>query len=217
MSKITIDNFVGTRTRFQRLRDAKIFSGWIESYFGSRLELSTNTNHAVQIGDEFRIEGYGHKVSMVVSARLVEIAQLDLLAEGMVTAVAGTNSRIVEAKRVLLRLEVTSPVRFSGSTENVRIKTKSIPVLLEQGKEFQGFCLDVGAQGFSFTTTEPVAVNEEIRAQLQTNQGVIRCSGNVRYCRLDRDREGMNRCGVHLNPFDRTTGPKWEAFIDSLE
>ncbi len=217
MTKISINSFVGTRTRFQRLRDAKLFSGWIESYSGAFVELSTSTNFAVQIGDEFRIEGYGHKIAMSANAKLVEIGKLDLQKEGMVMAVAGTSSVIVEAKRVLLRLEMSSPARFSASIENLRVKTPSIPILFDQqGNEFQGFCLDVGQQGLGFTTTESPKVNQEIQARLQTGQGVIHCTGNVRYCLPDNDRPGMRRCGVHLNPFDRTTGPKWERFIAEI-
>lgn len=218
MSKISIDNFVGTRTRFQRLRDAKIFTGWIESYDGMTVGLSTNTNYAVQIGDEFRIEGYGHKVSMIVNTKLLEIGKLDLINEGKVTAVAGTNSRIVEAKRVFLRMGVSGSVRFASSNENVRIKTPQLPVLVQQGVvELQGFCLDVSQHGMSFTTSGQLNANEEIKGQLQTNLGILNCTGNVRYCLPDKDRDGMFRCGIDLDPFDRTTSPKWEAFMESLD
>jgi hypothetical protein len=217
MSKISIENFVGTRTRFQRIRDAKIFSGWIESYAFTHIALSTNTNHAVQIGDEFRIEGYGHKVSMVVNAKLMDIGKLDLINEGKITAVVGTNARIIEAKRVLLNMELSGPVRFAASTENVRIKTPLIPLLAKQGEnELQGFSLDVSQQGIALTTSGILQANEQLEGQLQTNQGVIRFTGNVRYCLTDKDRDGMNRCGIHIDPFDRTTSPKWEAFINNL-
>ncbi len=211
MSKITIHNFVGTRTRFQRLRDAKLFSGWIEAYSGSTVDLSTNTKYDLQIGDQFRVEGYGHRVTMVASGKLVEIVKLAQVLDGK-------ELKIIESKRALLRIEVSGSPRYASSVESVRLKAPSVPVLFEQhGREFHGFCIDAGLNGFSFTTSSVVEVNEEIVAQVQTNHGVIVCSGNVRYCRLDRDREGMNRCGIYLHPFDRIRGTRWEAFLNSLE
>ncbi|MFM9873027.1 MAG: PilZ domain-containing protein [Fimbriimonadaceae bacterium] len=218
MSKITIDNFVGTRTRFQRLRDAKIFSGWIEAYNGSMLDLSTNSNHTMNIGEEFRVEGYGHKISMVVNAKLSEIGKLDLVKEGKLPSVEGTNARTIEAKRDLFRMEVLGSVRFASSSENVRIKTPAIPLLVKQGSnELQGFSLDVSQQGIAFTTSGTLVVNEQVDAQIQTSRGVIVCSGTVRYCLPDKDRVGMCRCALHLDPFDRISAPKWEAFMASLD
>lgn len=217
MSKITIENFVGTRTRFQRLRDAKLFSGWIESYVGNVIVLSTNTNYAVNIGDQFRIEGYGHKVSMVVNARLNEIGRLDINKESLVTEVQGTNARILEAKRIHLQMSVVGPVRFAATEESLRIKAPMLPILVEQGEvQVQGYCVDAGLQGFGFVTDCQLVSDTEVKAQIQTKHGMVVCKGNLRYCIKDRDRDDMYRCGVHISPLERTMAPRWDAFLNDI-
>ena len=65
MSRINTRDFVGTRARFQRLRDARLFNGWIENFFGSKVEVTTSTEFPVEIGDEFRFEGFGHHLSLI--------------------------------------------------------------------------------------------------------------------------------------------------------
>lgn len=215
MATISANNFVGTRTRFQRLRDAKIFSGWIEGVDGDLITLSTNTQAAVQIGDVFRIEGYGHKVSMIVNAEILRVGQLNLGKDGLVAGIQGTQSNIVEAKRVSFQMRLSGPVRFASSNENVRIKTPFLPVMIWGGSgESQCHSLDVSMQGLGMTAAVRFVPDEEIRGQVQTKYGVLEFSGNVRYCTSDKDRDGMKRIGIHLNPLDRTIAPKWEQFVE---
>ncbi len=216
MATISAASFVGTRTRFQRLRDAKIFSGWIESCDGDLITLSTNTQAAIQIGDVFRIEGYGHKVSMIVHAQILRVGQLDLKTDGIVAGISGTKSSVIEAKRVTFQMRLSGPARFSASNENVRIKTPLLPVMVKSSQgEIQGFSLDVSMQGLGFTTAAVLIADEDIEAAIQTKYGMLSFRGNVRYCTSDRDRDGMYRCGIHLDPLDRTVSPKWEMLVEN--
>ncbi|ARU39894.1 hypothetical protein CCB80_01580 [Armatimonadetes bacterium Uphvl-Ar1] len=216
MATISAASFVGTRTRFQRLRDAKIFSGWIESCDGDLITLSTNTQAAIQIGDVFRIEGYGHKVSMIVNAQILRVGQLDLMSDGIVAGISGTKSSVIEAKRVTFQMRMSGPSRFSSSNENVRIKTPLLPVMVKSSQgEIQGFSLDVSMQGIGFTTAAVLVADEDIEAAIQTKYGMLSFRGNVRYCTSDRDRDGMYRCGIHLDPLDRTVSPKWEMLVEN--
>ncbi|MBA4294170.1 hypothetical protein C0431_14505 [bacterium] len=216
MATISAASFVGTRTRFQRLRDAKIFSGWIENCDGDLITLSTNTQAAVQIGDVFRIEGYGHKVSMIVNAEMVRVGQLDLTADGIVAGIQGTKSSVIEAKRVTFLLRMSGPARFAASMENVRIKTPPLPVMVKSSQgEIQGYSLDVSMQGLGFTTAAVLSADEDVEAAIQTKYGMLSFRGNVRYCTSDRDRDGMHRCGIHLDPLERTISPKWEMLVEN--
>lgn len=214
MSKISVENFVGTRTRFQRLRDAKLFTGWIESADGALIEVSTLTNFAVTPGDEFRLEGYGHKVSMIVTAKLIEICKIDLESEARVCGIEGSNAKIVEAKRIRLRMEACAPTRFSSTEESLRIKVPLYPVRIEQGGQSnEGYCVDIGPRGFGLVSFSALSPTVAATAEIVTPKGVVSCSGEVRYCVADKDREGMYRSGVMIQSMERRMAPRWEALL----
>jgi hypothetical protein len=214
MSKISAQDFVGTRARFQRLSDAKLFAGWIEDFFGNNVVISTNTNHSVQIGDEFRFEGFGNHIAVVFVARLEAVGKLDLAKESVVTAVEGTNARIVEAKRVRLELQVSSPVRFSASKENLRMLVSDVFTVLNEGeRQIEAVVIDVAKQGIGLVSKSNVKPKEYVSVRMETRLGAIEAKGNVRYCTIDKDRVGFYRIGIMFTDMDRVNRPRWDRFI----
>lgn len=214
MGRISAQDFIGTRARFQRLRDAKLFSGWIEDYYGNLVTISTNTNHAVEIGDEFRFEGYGNRVSIVFNAQLTEVGQLDTLCEAKVTSVDGTNIKIVEARRVKLVLHVSSPIRLAASHESLRMMTREIFVKLEVGeRDYEGYVIDVAQQGVGLISSQTLKPKSSVRVVMDTRLGPIEALGQVRYCLPDKDREGLMRIGVMFTDMDRVHRPRWDRFL----
>lgn len=218
MSRISPHDFVGTRARFQRLRDAKLFTGWIEDFKDNIVTISTNTNHAVQIGDEFRFEGFGPQVAVVFNAKLESIGELDLATQGLITTVEGTNARIVEAKRVKLELFVSSPVRFSASTENLRMQADNTSTVLSfPGGQVAGFTIDIAKQGIGFICQKPLKAQQLVHVRIETKIGPIDAEGCVRYCVPDKDRVGMLRVGVMFTDMDRVNKPRWDRFLSAVE
>jgi hypothetical protein len=195
-----------------------MFTGWIESADGSKLTISTNSPHAVAIGDEFHIEGVGNKIAMTARVKLDRVGQLDLSRDGQLTAIAGTNSRVVEAKRVLLYVTLVGGIRFTNTTENLRLKT-SPHVLSIKGsmKEAMGVCLDVSREGMGLSSPVHYKVDSELGVTMQSKFGMIVCKGMVRYCSPDRDRIGMYRCGLMLLPLERTIAPRWDQLLNDPE
>ncbi len=218
MSKISAQDFVGTRARFQRLGDAKLFTGWIEDFFGNKVVISTSTSHAVQIGDEFRFEGFGNRIAVVFSARLESVVQLDLGKDSIVTEVEGTAARIIEAKRVRLELQVSSPVRYSASHENVRMLAPEVFTVLNEGEnQVEGFMIDIAKQGIGFVSKKKVKPKEYVEVRMETRIGPIVAKGNIRYCTPDKDRNGYYRTGIMFTDMDRMNRPRWARFISQMD
>lgn len=214
MGRISAKDFVGTRARFQRLRDAKLFAGWIEDFYGNLVTISTNTNFAVEIGDEFRFEGFGNKVSIVFNAKLQAVGQLDSMAEAKVTSVDGTNVKIVEAKRSKLELSVSSPVRLAASQESLRMQTNEVFVQIsESERDYTGFVIDVGQQGIGLVSQFKLNARASVRVVMDTRLGPIEALGQVRYCLPDKDRDGMNRIGIMFTDMDRVHRPRWDRYL----
>jgi hypothetical protein len=215
LGKISPQDFIGTRTRFQRLRDAKLFTGWIEDFFGTKVVISSNTNFAVQVGDEFRFEGFGHHISVVFTAVLDSVGQLSLVDAGRVTTIEGTNARIVEAKRVSFHLTLVGPVRFSASHENLRMRTSDLfAVVADSVGEHEMIVVDVSQGGLGLISGTPLKAKDYVKIRIETRLGPVDATGNVRYCRLDRDRDGMYRVGLQFMDMDRVNRPRWERYLE---
>jgi len=216
MSRITSSDFVGTRARFQRIRDSKIFNGWIESFFGNRLEVSTATDHAVMIGDEFRFEGFGHMISVVFLAKLEAIGTFDDTM-GRSAQIAGSQSQIVEAHRTTLRLVVSSPMRYANSPEAVRYKIKQMYAPVTVGsKTIEAFALDVSPAGIGLTTDEQIEPQTNVTVCIHTGLGKVTAPAVCRHSRPDEDRPGKFRAGFMFFELSRLDKPKWERFIKEL-
>lgn len=214
MSKISAQDFIGTRARFQRLRDAKFFHGWITGFFGNSVEVSTSTDAPVKIGDEFRFEGYGHHISVVFNGRLEEVGELDIMSDGIVTAIAGSNARVLEAKRIALKLTVVSPVRFAASNESVRLKTEDRYTKVKVGiHELEAFTVDVSPNGVGIVLRHPLNPDDCVTASVETPVGVVTGMASVRYCRPDIDRDGFYRVGLMFIDLGRVERPRWERFL----
>lgn len=214
MARVGARDFVGARVRFQRVRDAKIFNGWIESFFGNTIEVSTSTEAPVEIGDEFRMEGFGHHISVVFNAKLESVATFDVLSAGAVRAIEGSNARIIEAKQVSFSLTVCSQVRFSVSEESVRMKVGEIFTRVKTSSgDVDGFVVDVGPTGIGTMLRSQLTKGDCVEVVIATNLGDVKAMANVRYSQPDRERKGLFRTGLMFTDMGRIERPRWERFL----
>ena len=217
MARVGARDFVGARVRFQRIRDAKIFNGWIENFFGNTIEVTTSTEAPVEIGDEFRMEGFGHHISVVFNAKLESVATFDVLSAGAVRAIEGSNARIIEAKQVSFALTVSSPVRFCASSESVRMKVGEIFTRVKAGGEnVDGFVLDVGPNGLGTVLRSQLKKGDCVEVTIATNLGDIKAMANVRYSHPDKERKGLWRTGLMFTDMGRIERPRWERFLKEV-
>ena len=215
MARTNARDFVGTRCRFQRLRDAKVFNGWIEDFHGSAIELSTATDTPVRTGEEFRVEGFGHHLSMVFNALLETVDSSNPCGPaGVFAEVDGTSVRLIETHRSTLKLTVCGSIRLSASPESVRILVEGLPVTVAFGtREVEGLAVDVGPNGIGVVATEAVEPGSAVAVDVTTPSGRVRAQALIRYCRKDKEREGCYRFGIMFTDMGRIERPRWEKFL----
>ena len=218
MARINARDFVGTRCRLQRLRDAKVFNGWIESFFGNRVDVSVSTEAAVHIGDEFRIEGFGHHIAVVMTAKVEDVGVLDMLnSTRLIEVVEGTNARMIEVRKATLQLTVSGPLRYSASPESVRLLSPDLPVAIGAGpREVSAIAVDVSPNGLGCVSPEQIEPGSQVTVMVSTPGGQVRAQALIRYCRKDPDCQGHFRFGVMFTDMGRVERPRWEKFIAEL-
>src|SRR5690242_8609715 len=70
--------FTNTRTRFQRISDAKLFSGWIRKFGRSMFMVTLSREAAVSPGEEFAFQAFGHGTLGVFRGILTLVSGYDL-------------------------------------------------------------------------------------------------------------------------------------------
>ncbi|MEZ5162872.1 MAG: PilZ domain-containing protein [Fimbriimonadaceae bacterium] len=217
MSRISPRDFVGTRARFQRMRDAKIFNGWIENFFGNKLEVATSSQVPVEVGDEFRFEGFGHHITMVFQCELDSINAIDVLTGGLETVIEGSNAKVLESYGSTFVLKVTGQIRFASSNEAVRIKVSNLPGSVLMGpKEVQAKAVDVSPGGVGMIVEEKLEIGSDVRMNLETNFGTLTGIFEVMYCVEDIRNAGYYRTGLKIKDMDRIERPRWDRFMREI-
>lgn len=199
--------FVGTRARFQRLKDSKIFNGWIEQMSGNRVLLGLTGSAVPTAGDEYRVEGYGHMVSVVFLAKLEAILGDDRPPD-----------ETAQAERDLrLDFVVLSAARMVESSETVRYKLKAVAVQFHHdGRVCTAKALDASFTGIGVSCDEPVEPGVTVSMTIATSLGAIGATAVCRHCQEDPDRPGTYRAGFMFQEFGRVDKPKWDRFITNL-
>ena len=218
MARVNARDFVGTRCRLQRLRDAKVFNGWIEDFHGTSAKLSLCKSAALSAGDEFRVEGFGHYMSVVFNA-VLDASEANSLSglRCMIAETDGANARLIETRRHSVKLSVRGDVRFSTSPESVRIATCDLPVSVTWDWHLiEGVVVDVGLTGVGVVAKDPIESRLAVKAQITIPSGQIVALASTRYCRPDTERAGFYRFGLMFTEVGRIDRPRWERYIREL-
>lgn len=216
MSRVNFKDFAGTRCRFQRYRDAKIFNGWILSFFGNKIEISTSTESPVEIDDEFRFEGFGNHISVVFNAVLedVSLARSDT-SDARLHKIEGTDVQLIEARKVSLTLKLTSPARYSASNEAVRLLADDYYILVKRHNgELDGRVIDISSGGVGVIVPQVVEPHERVSIIVETPIGPVEGEAEARYCIQSADYPGEFRVGLMFTKMGRLQSPRWNRLIE---
>lgn len=185
-----LESFGGTRIRLQRLRDSKLFSGWIVGATSSRIEARIDSRTAVDLGDEFFVQAFGDANSAMFHAKTV-----------------GTSSRSAS-------LDVLGDPRIVASSEDMRVLIDGLKCGAKLGWfECVTDVLDVSPHGIGIRLNVAVEKGEPIELSIVSLSGEIVVRGEVRYCRKQDSPISEFRIGISLFDMDRITGAKWNRLL----
>ncbi|MFW5698033.1 MAG: PilZ domain-containing protein [Fimbriimonadaceae bacterium] len=214
MARIGLGDFVGTRCRFHRMKDARIFNGWIISFMGRNITVRVATDAPLAIDEEFRFETYGDKMLATFAASLREIHNFQLLTDGLLNQIEGSDSKIITANSIEIRLQTLGDIRFNTSPESVRFRVDQWPCNVSQnGQSFQAQILDIGRNGVAISSTSVCEPGSNAKVEVHAPHGVTRAEATVKYCRSNPDRPSEYRIGLEFGELGRIDKQRWESEI----
>jgi hypothetical protein len=213
MGKISPGDFIGTRVRFQRLTDARLFNGWLDDFRGSMLTVQTVDDLTDDVGARFNFEAFGLGVTAVFEAKLALVAQRPVHTAGVEGALALSQA----PGWTTLHFRVEGSLRCVTSEESFRIRVQEmVATLVTPHGEEQVRLIDVGPKGFGAVTSQPYEPGSLVGFLVQTASGRIVGQAEVRYCRESAGQDGPYRIGVQLARMPRLDGPRWDRFVREL-
>lgn len=212
----TFQHFSGTRARFQRLRDAMLFNGWVEQFDGRHLTLTTSTDRAFHIDEVAQFEIAGFNAKAVFQAGLTNVDLASFNDDCDISTAAGAS--VVHVRSCTLRFDVTGQLRISPSSESARIRVNGVCVkfLLPEGRIVTGELSDTSSTGMGVTTDGEMGKGEAVKFAIDTHLGSIGGQGFVVYCRPDPEHDGVFRVGIRLEEMGRLDGPRWHRFLSEM-
>lgn len=170
----------GRRARFQRIRDARFFGGWILESSATQVSLRSIEASQLDVQDRCRIEIYSEAETH--SAVVVVLASEDT--------------------RVVLRVEDSFSSR--PSTEVARLIVASCPgSLMIEGLGLSVDLHDVSVEGCGVLVDRSLKRGSLGKLAVDSPHGRIDAEVEVRYCRPDAEQFGMYRAGLRIRQIGR--------------
>jgi hypothetical protein len=204
--------FINTRTRFQRISDARLFSGWV-SFLSSKVAVvSVEDDVTVQSGQKFLFQVFGRDATATFEARL-EVASGTLLAFALTSSIrnsAGGEEMRLRVQRMTAQIfSGPEPSEDCGEAKNElrELQLGVVPELLGEAQ-----VVDISAKGLGMVANRAFAKEDRLSLMLDTSWGITECKVQVRYCKPSG--KGF-RIGVQILEMDRLNTGRYSRLLQS--
>jgi hypothetical protein len=181
-----------TRARFQRLKDAKLFTGWIRSFRKNNFVVVTPKEYEGAISDEFifQVSGPGN---VAVFRAILDYCH---------------------GNELVLRL--VSEIRFTSAAEDMRLLIEGTSgALVSDGCEFEVLVVDVSATGAAVIASVELKKGDPVELRIDSTLGQVMVKGEVKYCRSAEGQSNQFRIGMSLTPDNRVDSARWQRLLSS--
>lgn len=206
-----IQSFVNTRARFQRLEDAKLFSGWITGLTAKSAVVTVTQPSDLRPGQHFLFHVFGPELTAVFEARF-EVQSGNLLAFGLQSPIktrAGSED-------MRLRIHGTRARLYSAPLPQDEFEEMSLG---KSGESDPGIELgaaqvvDVSSRGVGIVGPIKFVKGDRLRVVLETPWGDTECLAEVKYSKS----EGKNyRVGLAITEIDRLNHGRFSRLLQSV-
>lgn len=188
-----IFSFIRTRTRMQRLSDAKLFSGWVVSMSPYEVVVRVNDQNFTKLDDRIFVQAFGDKVT-------------------------GTfTGRVVSTRNQTVTLAFETSLKTIKANEELRLKTDLMLGEIDAaGFKLEFQLVDISSSGLGVITKLPLVKGGTVRFSVMVDGSELASEAEVRYCRPIESDQGQFRVGLKIKDPDRVCQARWHRFIDSL-
>ncbi len=217
MGHFSTSDYIGTRTRFQRFSDSRLFHGWIENFTLGTIVVRCATDNWVKKGDRFIF----HVCSQHANARLVAdfqgVDSLELIRSMNLSFQGEVNTSVIEVPEANFLFNVMSQLEYLPPTEEVRHMVGGwvVQVWSQRGAEHNAFLSDVSENGAGILCDASFQRGETVTIKIDAMMRSLEMTAEVRYSVKSKLAPDMYKTGLKLHEFGRLEGAVWRNFLKS--
>ncbi len=209
MATLTLHHeLIGARASFQRLRDAKILHGWIESIDGPIVKVRAPVNSALAPGDRFAFRSACLAGDVAFEATMRGSVGDDVSA---LISLASKGSSVLDLEEQTLVFEVDGRVATMPATGDPRYQCLDATLTFEE-EGVETSVRDISPGGVGVLSPAPVTRGVSTQVSVFTSAGKVDAQVEVRYCRRLPGTESY-RIGLKILALDRVNRARWNALF----
>src|SRR5579862_6827243 len=193
------------RTTFQRISDAKFFTGWVKQITPWTIVAYTCTDSKIENGDTFAFQVFGNGKDAFFRAVVSEQHSVD---PGPLFSKKRLNGYSVE-----LTCDVEGDMRFQDSRGQPRFFVSGF--VAEVGGD-QSTVIDIGPQGFSMVGDNEYAKGDRLTVIIKAAAHCVECEVEVRNCIRYPLHKDYHRTGVQIMSTSRIDSLKWKELYSTI-
>lgn len=202
------------RCSLQRLKDLKIFRGWVESLYYPDVSIRMICDTAILPGDSFQIQIYGLQRDMIFRADFVQNSDNSWLENSAMSMVEGTNVSLIEVNELSFEFRMKLGAAFSPPQEQARRAVSGVVgqiLYLDQWTDIT--VLDVSNQGIGFLSPCAIPTGEAMDITIFHQLRQVTVKAAVRHCRPAKGLPGMWRTGALVEGMERLDRMVWNSML----
>ncbi|MBV6457954.1 MAG: hypothetical protein HONBIEJF_01074 [Fimbriimonadaceae bacterium] len=214
MAKESLKRLIGSRTRFQRFSDARIFNGWVISLNQKQVRVRFDNHQSFAVGQPFSFHIFGGSSDATFEAVLAEFDDGEVTRNLVFNSVDGKQQ--VAVAELAATFAIYSSLRFSPGLESRRVAAEDFEVVvIHDESEIEANPKDKSASGLGLLMRRELPLGEKVSVRMRMGTLTLEVEARVRSCRASGVLDQPFRIGlVFVNP-DRIFTGRWSSLLEA--
>jgi hypothetical protein len=215
MGHFSTFDFVGTRTRFQRFSDSKLFHGWIENFSPSYLVIRTDDAASFHEGDRYIFHASSRRCGVRFVADFEFLGRSQHWIDAKSLTYDSVRKTFQDVGAASLTLRVASQLEYQPTDEDSRQMVGGLIVTIadSQGKEVSAYLSDLSDFGAGVLSDSLFNRGENVTIKVRSHSSVMEYPAEVRYSVKSKIAPGMFRSGLKLAEYGRLESAVWRNIL----
>lgn len=209
MGRVPYSEFVGSRARFQRLSDQRVFSGWLKSMKNDRAILTAEEYLPVGQSERFLFQVQGPSADAYFIAAGSEVP---VTTTPYVQGAAA--QQIVNLAALTYEFCLVTQIQMRDAQQHARKSVRTMAASLQAcGRTSDLLIADASSGGMGVIAWEEVMKGDVVRVELDCEALKASFMCEVRHCRPEQRLIGAYRVGLQFKNPDRISLVSWRKLI----
>jgi hypothetical protein len=212
MGRVPYTEFIGSRARFQRLNDQRIFAGWLQTLANDNIIITSEETLPCEPMERYLFQVQGP------SADAYFIAIGSGIPTSLTSYVHGaTAKQLVDLPALLYSFKLITQVQLRDSQQKARKLIETMVATLSAcGRNSEVLVADASLEGMGVIVWEELQKGDIVQIDVKSNDLEATFMCEVRHCRPEQRITGAYRVGLLFHKPERIDLVAWRRLMNPL-